>query len=194
VTNPFETDETNTTAAVEELEGTDVVDNTSGDEDVDVDTPDLDEVDETETADAADEKPTKEKKVKEKKEPARPPIAEGYVSPVGFAKLLTAKLIEEGKLEEGKSIPPQQMYSTINSTKAGKNPFPTHEVGERKNLIVPAEGFAWWDEKDARVAERKGNAAAKAEKKANKAPAATDTEAVEAEATEAEVFDGAEAE
>jgi hypothetical protein len=84
------------------------------------------------------------------------------------------------------------VYSYINNSQAGSNPFPIEEVGGRKNMIavneagVPVAGLAWWDEKDERVAARTANAKAKADKKAQKAAEAPVVEAEEAEVQEAE--------
>jgi len=129
-------------------------------------------VDETEVVEATEDKPAKA--------PARPPVPEGFVSPVEFAKQLSLKL--------GKEIKPQMIYSYIKNANK-KDPFPASDQGERKNCIVVEEGFAWWDRKDARVAEQKKNAAEKAAAKearaAEKAAGATEAEATEP-ATEVE--------
>jgi hypothetical protein len=119
------------------------------------------------------------------KEPTRPPVPQGFISPVQFAKDLTKHLRE--KNAEQKEIPPQQIYSMIRNS-GKENPFPVYSEGGRNNLIKLEEGLAWWDAKDTRVAERKANAEAKAAKKA--AAAANKTETV----TEAEGEPAVEAE
>jgi hypothetical protein len=139
------------------------------------DTSDTAVVDEVDVPDAdTDTAPAEGTSETKSKEPARPPVPEGFVSPVGFAKELTKHLEARGATNsKGEAItvknpiPPQQIYSMIrNSSK--NNPFPVHEEGGRKNLIRLSEGLSWWDAKDERVAERKANAEAKATAKAQR--------------------------
>lgn len=179
MTNPFETEDTSPEATAAEVEAT---------EDLDLDVEALDEVDETdevEETDAKAEKPAKAPKAKEKKEPARPPVPEGYITPVAFAKVLTQKLNERG-FENGKGlvseenpITSQMVYSYIKNSAGGKNPLTTHSVGGRDNLLVEEEALQWWLDKIDRVATRKENAAAKAAKKAENAAKKGDAEEAE---------------
>jgi hypothetical protein len=117
----------------------------------------------------------------------RPPVPEGFITPVAFAKELTKHLIETGQLEAGGEIPPQMVYSYLKSNQKGDNAFPQYDGGEgRKVLLKLDEALAWWDAKNKRVAERKANAANKAAKAAEKstetAPTAATTEAAPVEA------------
>jgi hypothetical protein len=145
--------------------------------DVDVDAPEIEAVDAPEdVVDAPTE--TAEKQAKEKKEPARPPVPEGKVSPVAFAKLLTAHLQENGRLEEGKVVAPQVVYSYIkNNGPESKNPFPAEKAEGRAAVVDAEAAIAWWDAKDERVKASKTAAAEKAAKKAA-APAKAEGETV----------------
>jgi hypothetical protein len=140
------------------------------DENLDVDVPSED--DETEAlpegaspkaADGA--KPEKAARVK---------APEGYVKPVEFAKILSDHL--------NKVTPPQVVYSYLknNTGPDAKNPFPVHAIDGYEWYIVPAEGLAWWDAKNSRVAAGKAARAEKAAKKAEKPTEAV----VEAEGAE----------
>ncbi len=146
----------------------------------------LGEVDTPSESDEVDTVPqgateTKEKPAKAAKEPARPPVPEGYVSPVAFAKILSGHLskkatekareadpnAEEVKIE----IKPQMIYSYMKNAHPStnsKNPWPRYSEGGRENLLKVEESLAWWDAKDARVASSKETQAAKAAKKAAK--------------------------
>src|SRR5258706_3197681 len=76
----------------------------------------LEEVDsstEPDEVDEVDEKPTTGAKKATKKASARPPVPEGFIAPVAFAKVLTTKLIAAGKIAEDEVIPPQMVYSYI---------------------------------------------------------------------------------
>jgi hypothetical protein len=161
---------------------------------------DAPEFDETDTVDADFDAPTVtdaedavvtqpvaegEKPAKEKKEPARPPVPEGKVSPVKFAKILTEHLQANGKLEADKSVAPQVVYSYIkNNGPESKNPFPAEKAEGRAAVVDADAAIAWWDAKDARVAASKQ---AKLEKDAAKAAKATEpkAEGAPAEVTEA---------
>jgi hypothetical protein len=138
------------------------------------------------------------------KKSKRPAMPDGYGTPIEFAHALTAKLREEGKLGENEDFKPQVVYSNIRN-KAKTNPIPVvfvdpegNEYEEPADGLRPAfrkdengvlaEALAWWDEKDARVAARKENAAKKAAEKSERAkskPAKSETtEAVEADGVE----------
>lgn len=177
MTNPFNEDEA-TTPETETTEAvTSETESETAEENLDVDTPELDEADEADAPEATTETAKAEgKPAKEKKAPARPPVPEGFITPVAFAKILT----ERGD----KEVPPQYVYSTIRSSSTGKNPLPTYSEGGRDNLLKLDEALAWWDEKNKRVAERAANAATKAEKAKEKAAAKADAP-VEAEGAEA---------
>jgi hypothetical protein len=149
--------------------------------DFDVDTPDASEVDEPEAPAAEGEgKPA----AKAKPASTRPPVPEGFISPVAFAKELTKHLRAKGKLGEADEIAPQMVYSYLkNANKAGsKNPWPSYSEGGRDNLLKLQESLDWWDAKDARVAERKTNKAEKEKAKADKAAAKANETAPEAAA------------
>lgn len=165
------------TSADEEFGNTTEVD----DELEEVDTPNASADDETEEVDGADKAGTKPAKKAAKKANARPPVPEGFIAPVAFAKELTKRLQAAGKLSADTEIPPQMIYAYIKSSAGGKNPLPTYSEGGRNNLLKLDEALAWWDAKEQRSQERNAKKAAK--------PAAADVEEAEgasAEVTEAE--------
>jgi hypothetical protein len=163
---------------------TDVVEPT--DLDVDVNTND----DETETisAPATVEGETKEKT---KKEPARGTLPDGYVTPVGLAKVLTEPKEDGTFYHTGQKDPnnhvvaPQMVYSYMKNAKKD-DPFPletvTDSLGHERQALRLEAGIAWWERKNARANERRQNAAEKAAKAAEKAAAAPAT--TEAEGSE----------
>jgi hypothetical protein len=138
------------------------------------------------TEDTVEAAPTEgEKPAKEKKESTRPPVPEGKVSPVQFAKILTEHLREQGRLDADKAVAPQVVYSYIkNNGPESKNPFPATKAEGRAAVVDADEAIKWWDAKDERVQASKTAAAEKAAKKAEKATAApeTPTEVTEAPA------------
>jgi hypothetical protein len=118
------------------------------------------------------------------KAPARPSVASGYITPVAFAKALTAHLVEQGKSNKAgpihpqtNAVPPQFIYSVINQGRkpGAKNPLPTYSVEGRENLLILEEALAWWDAKDERVATSRAARADKAAKTADKAAKAAST-------------------
>jgi len=115
-----------------------------------------------------------EKPAKDKKESTRPPVPEGKVSPVQFAKILSEHLRQEHpelgvRLPEGQSVAPQVVYSYIkNNGPESKNPFPATKAEGRTAVVEPQAGLEWWDAKDLRVKAQKAGAAEKAAKKAAK--------------------------
>jgi len=123
----------------------------------------------------SDKAPTDPKAAKAKKESTRPPVPEGFISPVQFAKLLgehlTAKARETNPEAEAIEVRPQVVYSYIkNNDASSKNPFPCRtDVPGRAIVLKADEGLAWWDEKNARVAKSKADRAAAAAAKAKKA-------------------------
>jgi hypothetical protein len=155
-------------------------------------------VEETDTP-VADATPTTgDKPAKAEKTPARPPVPEGYITPVEFAKVLTKHLKERNAVDtqgrpfgdgEGEIVvKPQIVYSYLkNNGPESKNPIPQYEnMAGRKVLLKTDEVLAWWDAKDERVAASKASAKEKAAKKSEKvktedAPTADEGVAVEAE-------------
>jgi hypothetical protein len=102
----------------------------------------------------------------------KPALPDGYVTPIGLAKILSKHYDKDYK--------PQMVYSYIKNAPKD-HPFPLEEVNGRK--VVNAEaGLKWFVDKDARVAERRANSEAKAAKKAAKAEGqSTEQPAQEAE-------------
>lgn len=201
MSNPFDEDAQAAAADEEGLEPENTEGSDEGVEGSEVAEPDADvDVDSAEETDETDEPDDKPAGVVKKRSPSgatsRPPVPEGYVSPVAAAKklseVLTARAREAGQLEDDEIIEvrPQVVYSYIRNSQGGKYPIPVYEVGGRSNLLKLDEFIAWWDEKDKRVAERKANATKKAAKKAAKAKEAPVEEAEgsepEGEAVEAE--------
>jgi hypothetical protein len=157
-----------------------------------IDNPEVEEVDVAETTDAGE---TEEKAApKAKKEPARGDLPEGYVTPIGLAKVLGEKGMQQNR--EGETLTevrPQMVYSYMKNAPKD-DPFPietiTDSLGKERQAVKLEAGLEWWTRKNERAASRKQNAAAKAAKKAEKAAAkeaegdneATNTEAVAEEA------------
>lgn len=128
-----------------------------------VDTPE--EVEETDEVEE-DEKPKKKAAKKAvKKAAARPPVPEGYIAPVAFAKVLTKELIERGLIAADEEIPPQMVYSYIKNTATTRYPLPNYEEGGRVNLLKEDEALEWWLAKIERAKERAASAKKKKEKK-----------------------------
>jgi hypothetical protein len=158
--------------------------NESSDVDLDVDTtPEEDGVVEP-TAES-----TTEKTPKAKKEPVRGELHEGYVTPVGLAKVITEKGLHTNREGEVVPLAPQMVYSYVKNAPKD-DPFPFEEgyldqSGKPRQAAKLEAALAWWDRKKTRANERKTNAATKAAKKAAApAPATSDEptpEAVEAE-------------
>jgi predicted transcriptional regulator len=132
---------------------------------------------------------------KGKKEPARGQLPDGYVTPIGLAKVLTERGLHQNRQGETVEVRPQMVYSYIkNAPKDDKFPSETitDSIGKERNAVQLEAGVQWWERKNARVAARKENAAKKAAAKeqraAQKAQEATEAEGSEeqGEATEAE--------
>jgi len=121
------------------------------------------------SADGATEKPAK--KVKE---PARGDLPEGYVTPVGLAKILTEKKMHTDRDGNIVEVAPQMVYSYIKNAPK-EHPFPlekiTDSIGKVRDAVRIDAALDWWEKKNARAAERKASAAAKAQAKAAKAAA-----------------------
>jgi hypothetical protein len=118
------------------------------------------------------------------KGPQRGDLPEGFVTPVGFAKIVAEKGLQKNKFGEVlTTVPPQMIYSYERNAKKD-DPFPTETIqdskGTNRRVVNVEKGLAWWERKNARTEERKTNAAAKADKKATAAA----TTATEAEASE----------
>jgi len=146
------------------------------------------EEDEAEEVDTSEAKPKGAKKATKKAAKARPPVPDGYIAPVAFAKKLTTKLIEQGRLEADEEIPPQMIYSYIKNSAAGQHPLPSYSEGGRENLLKEDEAFAWWDAKEERAKARQVAKKAKAAKKAAGA-AVEETEETESEGGDVEATD-----
>lgn len=113
------------------------------------------------------------------KAPARAPLHEGYVTPIGLAKELSK--VKDGTQD---SVKPQVVYSYIKN--ASKDfPFPSETIDGRFCVKLDA-GMKWFADKDERVAAKKANAAEKAAAKAAK-PAKETTPVAETEAQAAVV-------
>jgi len=147
--------------------------------------------DESEVEDVAvaDETETVEKVAKPKKEPVRGDLPEGYVTPIGLAKVLTERGLHQNREGETVEVRPQMVYSYIKNA-SKEDPFPmetvTDSLGHDRQAFPLENGVAWWERKNERAAARKVSAAAKKEAKAARAEAKAAEEAEGAEeATEA---------
>jgi hypothetical protein len=122
---------------------------------------------------------------KAKKEPARGELPEGYVTPVGFAKIVTERELHTAR-DGSHDVKPQMVYSYIkNSPKEDAFPLQTvtDSLGHERQAVLIEDGVAWWARKNERVGNRKANAEAKATAKAERA-AAKATEDASTESTE----------
>jgi hypothetical protein len=179
--NPFDDENTvvNDNTQVDQLVGDEQINDVdTNDYDADTDFAGAPEDDEQDVVPAdATPQAKGDKPAKEKKESTRPPVPEGYISPVDFAKRLTEHLRKDHpelgvRLAGDKVIAPQVVYSYIkNNPSEGKFPFPQYkgeDVGApgRAVVVKETEGLEWWDTKDLRVKNQK---AAKAQKEADKA-------------------------
>jgi hypothetical protein len=162
--------------------------------DFDVDAPEAEDVVAEATAPiAADGTKAAEKAPKE---PTRPPVPEGKVAPVAFAKILTDHLRKEHpelgvRLGEDKVVAPQVVYSYIKNNGAdSKFPFPAEKAEGRAAVVDADAALEWWDTKDLRVKASKDakaqKDAAKAAKAAEKPATVTEAEAPTATIAEAE--------
>lgn len=146
-----------------------------------VDVPEVEETP-TETTET-----TTESAPKAKKEPARGDLPEGYVTPHQLAKVLTERKLHKNREGEDTEVRPQMVYSYMKNASKG-DPFPietvTDSIGKERQAVKLDEGVAWWERKNARVAERKQNAAAKAEAKAKRAQEKATAQEAEGESSE----------
>lgn len=151
------------------------------------------ELPETDEVVAPSEETTTAKEPKQKKEPARGELPEGYVTPIGLAKILTEKGLHTNKAGETVEVRPQMVYSYMKNAPES-DPFPIETVsdslGKERQALKADAGVEWWVRKNERAASRKANAAEKSEAKAKRAAekaAAKEAEGEESvEATEAE--------
>jgi hypothetical protein len=150
-----------------------------------------DETDEVETVEESNGKEAKAPKAP--KEPKRGTLPEGYVTPVGLAGVLSERGLHQNRAGETVAVQPQMVYSYIRSAPKD-DPAPveivTDSIGKERQALQVDKAIAWWERKNARVSERKQNAAAKAQKKAENAAKkeqAASEEVTEAEGTEAVV-------
>jgi ribosomal protein L12E/L44/L45/RPP1/RPP2 len=119
------------------------------------------------------------------KEPARGQLPEGYVTPVGLAKVLTDRGLHTNREGEVVKVAPQMVYSYIKNAPKD-DPFPlttvTDSIGKERQAVLVEDAVAWWERKNARTAARKQNAAAKAAAKAQREAAKAAEAPAEAEA------------
>jgi hypothetical protein len=161
------------------------------DTDVDVDAPvAVEGSEDTVVTDAGTAEAPKAEKAK--KESTRPPVPEGKVSPVQFAKILSEHKTKQAREQDPEAaeitVAPQVVYSYIkNNGEGSKNPFPATKSEGRAAVVDADAALKWWDAKDARVAASKAAAAEKAAKKeANAAAKANKPAETVAEAEGAE--------
>lgn len=158
----------------------------------DVETVDPTEVEDVDVVEADEtEKPAKAPKAK--KEPVRGDLPEGFVTPIGFAKILTERQLHTNRAGEPIEVRPQMVYSYIKNAPKDR-PFPlqviTDSIGAERKVVQVDEGLAWWTDKNERVAGRKAAAAEKAEQKAARAAEkASKTEEVTEAEGESEVVE-----
>lgn len=154
---------------------------------------DVDVTSETEEAPDTNAEAPAAKKAAAKKEPKRGDLPEGFVTPIGLAKVLTERELHTDK-NGGHEVRPQMVYSYIKNAPKD-DPFPSQTVkdsiGADRNVVELEAGVAWWERKNERVSAKRANAQEKKDKKA--ANAAKKAAAAEAEgssdtgdATEAE--------
>jgi hypothetical protein len=160
----------------------------------DVDAPEVDvEATDEEATDEVEEGTEEVKAEKAPKEKARGDLPEGYVTPVGLAKVLS-EAKEDGSFyhtarDGSHEVKPQMVYSYVRNAPKD-NPFPLVDVedsiGATRKVVKLDEGLAWWEAKNERASAKKANAAAKAQAKAEKAANKPATEEGVGEVTEAE--------
>jgi hypothetical protein len=189
----------------------------------DVDVPELEDDDETETVVTADQEKAGQGQADPSKAASKPKNPrwappEGFLTPVGFAKIVTERKLHtpRGASEPGE-VSSQMVYSYAkNAPKTDKFPltffdatsgeavassredgpgetfdFPVAKERGLKQAVKVEDGIAWWERKNARVKERTANAATKAANKTEKGSKASSEPTVEAEDDEVvEKFDG----
>jgi hypothetical protein len=137
------------------------------DEDLDVEEPDED-LEEVEATEGTGESKGKAK-AKESDKPKRGDLPEGYVTPIGFAKIVGERglhTLRDGTVAD--EVKPQMIYSYMRNAPKS-DPFPIEKIkdsnGVERQVLKVDEGVAWWERKNERAAGRKQNAADKAAKK-----------------------------
>jgi hypothetical protein len=135
------------------------------DEDLDVEEPDED----LEEVEATESKGESKGKGKESDKPKRGDLPEGYVTPIGFAKIVGERglhTLRDGTVAD--EVKPQMIYSYMRNAPKS-DPFPIEKIkdsnGVERQVLKVDEGVAWWERKNERAAGRKQNAADKAAKK-----------------------------
>jgi hypothetical protein len=153
----------------------------------DVETPD-----EVETEVETPEGSAEGSEPKAKKEPARGQLPDGYVTPIGLAKILTERGLHKNREGETVEVRPQMVYSYMKNAPKD-DPFPietvTDSLNKERQALTAEAGVAWWERKNARVAQRAQNAQEKAAKKAaaaEKRSAEGSSDEGQGEVTEAE--------
>jgi hypothetical protein len=128
-----------------------------------------------ETEEVATPEASAEKKATKKSEPKRGDLPEGYVTPVGLAKILGERGLQKNRAGEVLTeVKPQMVYSYIKNAPKDDQ-FPLEDVedskGNTRSAVKVDAAIEWWERKNARTAERSANAAKKAEAKAQRAAA-----------------------
>jgi hypothetical protein len=80
-------------------------------------------------------------------------LPEGHLTLVGFAKFLAKPRSQGGRYV---LVKPQVLYSTAKNTKS----FPVKTHVDGRQIVNVEEALQWWDEKEARKAERAADAEA----------------------------------
>lgn len=115
------------------------------------------------------------KEPKAKKEPTRGTLPEGYVTPVGLAKIISERGLHINREGVAAVVAPQVVYSYIKNAPK-EHLFPMEHIadslGKVRDVVQIEEAVAWWIAKNERVAAGKIASADKAAKKAAKAAAA----------------------
>jgi hypothetical protein len=154
---------------------------TSNEADADVEDYDVEAVDDEIEEIAEPTEATPEAKAeKAPVKPKRGDLPEGYVTPVGLAKLINENKLHRNKEGELTTCPPQVVYSHIKNAPKD-HPFPLETVadsnGQSRQVVKIDAGLQWWREKNERTAQRKANAADKARKQAEAAQKAAEATA-----------------
>jgi len=161
--------------------------------DLDVEEPDAD----VEDVDEVAEGPTADKpaKPKEDAKPKRGDLPTGYVTPIGFAKILGEKGLHTDR--DGnvvKDVKPQMVYSYMKNSPQSDRLETTavkDSNGNERQALKIDEAIKWWERKNERAAQRKQNAKDKADKSAN-AGKQTDQALVETGEADPSILESAE--
>jgi hypothetical protein len=138
----------------------------------------LDEVEnvednEQEVVESPQEQAEGEQAPKAKKEPKRGDLPEGYVTPVGLAKVLTERGLHTNRQGEVAKVEPQMVYSYLNNNKEFGGVFTDVEdsIGATRKAVELETGVQAWVDLKTRANERRQNAAAKKAAKEERAAA-----------------------